>query len=140
VRTRAVPPRRFLAPSPRPFPTRGVPGGWSDPWDGDPRDAAMAAPRCRADPGRCVAEAGQRVELAARGRADGRWEAHVSSWERADPGTEARAPTPGWVSASWPSVNGPTAAAALDVLEAELRGLIRGTPAGAPRSQPAPAG
>jgi hypothetical protein len=27
----------------------------------------------------------------------------------------------------WPSVNGPTAAVALDALEAELRAVIRGT-------------
>jgi hypothetical protein len=53
------------------------------------------------------------VELLASALGDGRWEAHVAASSRP--------------SAMWPSVNGPTAAVALDALEAELRAVIRGT-------------
>src|SRR5687768_5376694 len=91
-------------PTARPFPTRGVPGGWHDPWDGDPQEAMVAALRQRNALGRQVIDADVQVELMAQPRADGRWEAHVTSSD----GSSAR----------WPSVNGPTAALALDALEA----------------------
>src|SRR5688500_8180006 len=85
-------------PTPRPFPTRGIPGGWHDPWDADPIESVVAALRQRNDLRRQVTEAGVQLELVAQAREDGRWEAHVvSSNER--PGL-------------WPSVNGPTAAVA----------------------------
>src|SRR5688572_3802692 len=93
-------------PNLRPFPTRGVPGGWHDPWDGDPLEAMVAALRQRNAPRRQVTEAGVRLELLAQNRSDGRWEAHVVSSDGAP--------------AHWPSVNAPTAATALDALEAEL--------------------
>jgi hypothetical protein len=54
-------------------------------------------------------------QAAAQARADGGWEAHVVSSDA----------TP----AHWPSVNGPSAAIALDALEAELRELLRCTAA-----------
>jgi hypothetical protein len=98
-------------PTPRPFPTRGVPGGWHDPWDGDPLEAVVAALRQRNALRRQVTEADVQVELLAQPRADGRWEAHVVSRD----GTLD----------FWPSVNGPTATSALDALEAELRELLR---------------
>lgn len=100
-------------PNLRPFPTRGVPGGWHDPWDADPLEATLSALRQRNALRRQVTEANVQVELLARRRADGRWEAHVV----ADDGPAVR----------WPSVNGPTAAVALDALEAELRELMRST-------------
>ena len=107
---------RSLAPAPRPFPTRGVAGGWQDPWDGDPIDAMLAA---RSDPGapaRSVRAAGLHFELGVRAREDGRWVAHVAAWDGPPDGPSVR----------WPSVNGPTAAVALDALEAELRDLVAG--------------
>ena len=103
-------------PKSRPFPTRGVPGGWHDPWDADPLEGLLAAIRQRNALRRQVREAGVQLELLAQARADGRWEAHVVS--------SNAAPEP------WPSVNGPTAALALDALEAEVCDLLRG--AGAP--------
>jgi hypothetical protein len=99
-------------PNLRPFPTRGVPGGWHDPWDADPLEAVVAALRQRNALRRHVTEAGVQVELVAQARVDGRWEAHVVSRDAA-PGL-------------WPSVNGPTAALAMDALEAELRELLVG--------------
>jgi hypothetical protein len=95
-----------------PFPTRGVPDGWHDPWDADPLEGIVAALRQRNALRRQVTEADVQIELLAQVRADGRWEAHVAA---------------GAGSAGWPSVNGPTAAVALDALEVELRELIRNT-------------
>ena len=107
----------FLADAkPRPFPTRGVPGGWHDPWDADPLAGVVSALRQRNALRRQVTEAGAQLELAAEARTDGRWEAHVAA---------------GTGPATWPSVNGPTAALALDALEAEVRELLRGVGAGA---------
>src|SRR5688500_11462093 len=106
-------PYRLQDPNLRPFPTRGVPGGWHDPWDGDPLEAVVAALRRRNALRRQVSEAGVQLELLAQARTDGRWEAHVV----ASDGTPAH----------WPSVNGPTVALALDALEVELRELLRGT-------------
>jgi hypothetical protein len=104
------PSRSILAePKPRPFPTRGVPGGWHDPWDADPYDGVLTALR-QQRPVRRLIEASVQIELLAQPRADGRWEAHVTSSD--DP------------PARWPSVNAPTAALALDALEAELRELL----------------
>jgi hypothetical protein len=100
-------------PTPRPFPTSGVPGGWHDPWDGDPLDPLLSTLRQRNALRRQVTEVDVQVELVAQARADGRWEAHVVSRDAA--------------AALWPSVNGPTAAIALDALEAELRELLRGS-------------
>jgi hypothetical protein len=103
----------YRYPSPRPFPTRGIPGGWQDPWDADPYDAVVSALRQRNALWRQVREAGVALALVAQARADGRWEAHVVAGDGS--------------TAFWPSVNGPTAAVALDALEAELRELLRGT-------------
>jgi len=97
-------------PDLRPFPTRGVPGGWRDPWDVDPYDAVISALRERNALRRHLTEAGVQLELVAQVRADGRWEAHVVSSH----GPLAR----------WPSVDAPTAAVALDALEAELREVL----------------
>src|SRR5215211_2314157 len=69
-------------PVQRPFPTRGVPGGWHDPWDADPYDAVEAALRHRNALRRQVTEAGVQLELVASARADGRWEAYVGSRDR----------------------------------------------------------
>ena len=98
-------------PNLRPFPTRGIPGGWHDPWDADPLEAVIAGLRQRNALRRRVAEAGVQLELVAQARADGRWAAQVVT------GDEATVP--------WPSTNGPTATVALDALEAELGELIR---------------
>ena len=77
---------------------------------------------------RCFIQAGMYIELAACGRSRGRWEAHVASWHCLDPtptaAALAAALTSTWATAVWPSVNGPTAACALDALEAELREVI----------------
>ena len=99
-------------PTPRPFPTRGVPGGWVDPWDGDPLEAVVSALRQRNALRRQVIEAGIQLELLAQARTDGRWEAHVVSSDGP--------------AALWPSTNGPTVTVALDALEAELRELLGG--------------
>ena len=98
---------------PRPFPTRGIPGGWRDAWDADPLDPVRAVLPRRDPQRRQVTEAELHVELLAQARDDGRWEAHVAS---------------GWPAGPWLSVNGPTAAVALDALEAELREAIQSTP------------
>jgi hypothetical protein len=100
-------------PNLRPFPTRGLPDGWRDPWDADPYDAVLAALRQRTALRRRVTEAGVQLELVAQARTDGRWEAYVAAGDVS--------PT------RWPSVNGPTAAVALDALEAELRELLHDT-------------
>jgi hypothetical protein len=100
-------------PDLRPFPTRGVPDGWRDPWDADPLEEVISALRQRNALRRRVSEAGGDFELVAQVRADGRWAALVVSGHE--------------VAEMWPSTNGPTAAVALDALEAELRELIRGT-------------
>ena len=116
---------RPLGTTPRPFPTRGVPGGWRDAWDDDPLAALLPAlPRCGPQR-RHLIEADQHVELKAEAREDGRWEAHVTAWQRPHPGSPSPALPPGGSAATWPSVNGPTAAVALDALEAELRELVR---------------
>jgi hypothetical protein len=99
-------------PSPRPFPTRGVPDGWRDPWDADPYDAVLSALRQRNPLRRHVTEAGVQLELVAQARADGRWEAHVVAGDE--------------TVVIWPSTNGPTPFVALDALEAELRELFGG--------------
>ena len=106
-------PYRLQDPNLRPFPTRGVAGGWHDPWDADPLEAVVSALRQRNALRRQVTEADVQLELMAQVRGDGRWEAHVVSRDDAP--------------AVWPSVNGPTAAVALDALEAELRDLLRGS-------------
>ena len=59
-------------PALRPFPTRGVAGGWRDPWDGDPLEAMVAALRQQRALRRHVSEAGVQLVLAAQERADGR--------------------------------------------------------------------
>ena len=100
-------------PNLHPFPARGVPGGWRDPWDADPHDAVLSALRQRNALRRQVTEVSVQLELVASARADGRWEAHVVSSDES--------------AALWPSVNGPTAVRALDALEVELRELIRST-------------
>jgi hypothetical protein len=97
-------------PVSRPFPTRGVAGGWHDPWDADPLEGVVATIRQRNALRRQVTEANVQIELRARARTDGRWEARVVSANAA--------------AAPWPSVNGPTATRALDALEAELRDLL----------------
>ena len=109
------PPYRLRDPNLRPFPTRGIPDGWRDPWDADPYDAVLSALRRRNALRRQVTEAGVQLELVASARADSRWEAHVVSSDES--------------AVRWPSVNGPTAALALEALEAELRELIRSTAA-----------
>jgi hypothetical protein len=107
-------------PVPHPFPSRGVPGGWQDPWDADPLDAVVSALRQRNALRRQVTQADVHLELLAQARADGRWEAHVTSSDGP--------------AALWPSVNGPTATVALDALEAEVRELLGGA-AAAPVAQ-----
>ena len=83
---------------------------------------------------RSLIEAGMHVELVAFGRCDGRWEAHVASWNALTPSGAAAdllsmAPdlTGSWSAALWPSVNGPTCAMSLDALEAELREVLADT-------------
>jgi hypothetical protein len=109
------PPYRLRDPNLRPFPTRGLPDGWRDPWDADPYDAVLAALRQRNALRRHVTEAGVQLELVAEARADGRWQAQVVAGDEP--------------AVIWPSTNGPTATVALDALEAELRELIRSTDA-----------
>src|SRR5215210_2138972 len=98
---------RSRDPNLRPFPTRGVPDGWHDPWDADPYDTVLSALRQPNVLQRRVTEAEAHLELLAQPRADGRWEARVVSGEASLD--------------AWPSANGPTASIALDALEAELR-------------------
>jgi hypothetical protein len=107
------PPYRLRDPNLRPFPTRGLPDGWRDPWDVDPYEAVLAALRQRTALRRQVIEAGVQLELVAEAWADGRWQAQVVAGDE---------PT-----VMWPSTNGPTAAVALDALEAEVRELLRST-------------
>jgi hypothetical protein len=109
------PPYRLQDPNLRSFPTRGIPGGWHDPWDADPLEAVVSALRQRNALRRQVTEADVQVDLLAQARADGRWEAHVTSSDGP--------------AALWPSVNGPTATVALDALEAEVRELLGGADA-----------
>ena len=111
-------------PTSRPFPTRGVAGGWRDPGDSDPTDALVGSLPHSAAHERSVHMQELCIALVARPRLDGRWEAHVHSWDRLglslSPGGETlREPTQGW-----PSVNGPMAVVALDALETELRALV----------------
>ena len=63
---------RPLQASPRPFPTRGVRGGWRDPWDDDPLAAALAALPRLAVHGRSVQVADEHLVLSAHPREDGR--------------------------------------------------------------------
>jgi hypothetical protein len=79
------------------------------------------------DQTRLVTEADVHVELVAYSRSDGRWEAHVASWRSLNPSCTVGDLTTSWSSALWLSVNGPTAAVALDALEAELRDWIGAT-------------
>ena len=113
MRSRTSPSYRPLGKTPRPFPTRGIPSGWTDPWDDDPLAALRTALPYLGTQRRHVIEAGLNVELMASALDDGRWEAHVAASSRP--------------SAMWPTVNGPTAVVALDALVAELRAVIRGT-------------
>ena len=83
---------------------------------------------------RHLTEAGIHLELAAYGRRDGRWEAHVASWHCLSPSPKvaellilATDLSGSWSAALWPSVNGPTSARALDALEAELRETLADT-------------
>jgi hypothetical protein len=99
-------------PNLRPFPTRGIPDGWRDPWDADPYDAVLSALHQRNALRRRVTERGVDVELLAQARADGRWEAHVVAGD---------APA-----VLWPSTNGPTVTLALYALETELREVLGG--------------
>jgi hypothetical protein len=99
-------------PNLRPFPTRGVPNGWHDPWDADPYDAVLSALRRPNALRRRVTEAGVQLELVAQARADGRWAAQVVAGD---------APT-----VMWPSTNGPSAIVALDALETEVREWLSG--------------
>jgi hypothetical protein len=126
MRAQSTTPHRLLGTSPRPFPSRGVPGGWHDAWDDDDpfQSLLMALPR-RSPRQRQVIEADQHLELLAETREDGRWVAHVTTWRPLNPVSPSADLPPGWSPAMWPSVNGPTAAVALDALEAELRDLIR---------------
>ena len=97
------------------FPTRGVPGGWRDPWDDDPRDPLLARLPRRGGLQRHIIAGSLELDLVAEPRTDGRWEAHVtSSFIQPD---ERLAP--------WPSVNGPAAMVALDALEAEVRDILQ---------------
>ena len=75
--------------------------------------------------GGTMIEADQHLELLAETREDGRWVARVTTWQHLNPVSPSADLPPGWSPAMWPSVNGPTAAVALDALEAELRDLIR---------------
>jgi hypothetical protein len=83
---------------------------------------------------RCLTEADMRLELVAHARRDGRWEAHVASWNALTPARAAADLlsmtadlTSSWSAALWPSVNGPTALVALNALEAELREVLADT-------------
>ena len=117
---------RLRTPAPRPFPTRGVPGGWRDAWDADPLAGVPVVRSPRDAQGRSVCDADLRVELVARARDDGRWVASVVAQELPSPVPGQTDRSPAASAAAWPSVNGPTAAAALDALEAELRHAARG--------------
>ena len=89
-------------PNLRPFPTRGVPDGWRDPWDADPYDAVLSALRQRNALRRQMTEAGVELELVAQARADGRWEAHVVSGEASlDAGPRSTVPRPALRSMRW---------------------------------------
>lgn len=125
--SRTSPSYRPLGTTPRPFPTRGIPRGWKDPWDDDPLAALrMALPHLGAQR-RHVTAADVQIELLAQARTDGRWEAHVAASSQPLPLRSAADAIRSWHLVMWPSVNGPTAAVALDALEAELRAVIRGT-------------
>jgi hypothetical protein len=83
---------------------------------------------------RSLTEAGMHVQLVAYGRPDGRWEAHVASWNALSPShsaadllSMAADQASSWSAALWPSVNGPTALVALNALEAELREVLADT-------------
>ena len=125
--SRPSPSYRPLGATPRLFPTRGIPSGWKDPWDDDPLAALrMALPHLGAQR-RHVTAANLDVELMASALDDGRWEAHVASSSQPLPLRSAADAMRSWHLVMWPSVNGPTAAVALDALEAELREVICGT-------------
>ncbi len=115
---------RPLGTTPRPFPTRGVPSGWKDPWDDDPLAALRKALPHLGTQRRHVTAADLDVELMASALDDGRWEAHVAASSQPLPANTPSDVTTNGTSSMWPSVNGPTAAVALDALEAELRDRI----------------
>ncbi len=125
MRAQPPTPYRTLGTSPRPFPTRGVPGGWHDAWDDDPLQPLLVVLPQHGSQRRHVIEADQHIELLAETREEDRWVARVTTWKRLNPANPSSDPAPGWSTAMWPSVNGPTALVALNALEAELRDLIR---------------
>jgi hypothetical protein len=113
-------PLRPRTPTLQPFPTRGVPGGWREAWDTDPlADLPTGRPPSDARR-RSVCGASLRGELVAHAREGGRWVASVAH-ELPGPADGSGARPTAASSVAWRSVNGPTAAAALDVLEAEVR-------------------
>jgi hypothetical protein len=122
MRSRTPPSYRPLGTPPRPFPTRGVPSGWKDPWDDDPLAALRKALPHLGTQRRHVTAANLDVELMASVLGDGRWEAHVAASSQPLPLRSAADA----ITVMWPSVNGPTAAVALDALEAELRAVLCG--------------
>jgi hypothetical protein len=110
---------------PAPFPTRGVPGGWRDPWDTEPLPRMLVLPPSEVQR-RSVRDADLRIELVARAQQDGRWVASVATGE-VPPFASAAAGLPAQPRTStWPSVNGSTSTVALDALEAELRDAVCG--------------
>jgi hypothetical protein len=120
-------PSRSRASTPQTFPTRGVPGGWQDEWDADPIDAVLSAlPTARVHR-QSMNAAGVHIELEAHARADGRWEAYVVSGGRPRPASSFVNPKTSWPVVMSPPVNEPTAALALDTLEARLRALLDGS-------------
>jgi hypothetical protein len=109
--------------TPAPFPTRGVPGGWRDPWDIDPLQRLLALPPSEVLR-RSLRDTNLSVELVAHPRKDGRWVASVAAGEAppfvsGSTGLSAHPRT-----STWPSVNGSTATLALDALEADLRDAV----------------
>lgn len=119
------PPYAPKARPPAPFPTRGTPGGWRDPWDSDPLPRLLAPPSSRVQR-RSVRDVELHVELIAHIRQDGRWLASVVAGE-VPPLASRSAGLPAHQRTSmWPSANGASAIAALDALEAELREEIVG--------------
>lgn len=119
-------PFRPRTPTPRPFPTRGVPDRWRDAWDANPL-VGVRLGRPTADiRRRSVCDTNLRVELVAHARNDGRWVATVVAHQASGPASGSATQPASPSSAAWPSVNGPTAMTALDALEAELRDAARG--------------
>ena len=125
--SRTSPPYRPLGTTPRPFPTRGIPNGWKDPWDDDPLAALRGAFPHLGVQRRHVIAADLDIELMASALEDGRWEAHVAASSQPLPARTPSDLTTSQPLSLWPSVNGPTAVVALDALEAELREVIQDT-------------